>query len=65
MKILLVAPQSDDTVLGMIGNHCRKALENLGYEIETFDFRQSQYLRGSMGFFLKKKSLYYCGNNDM
>lgn len=54
MKILLVAPQSKDTVLGTIGGHCKKALINLGYEIETFDFRQSQYLRNPIGSFFKK-----------
>ncbi len=54
MKVLLVAPQSHDTVLGMIGNHCRKALENIGYEIETFDFRQSRYFKSSFGSLLKK-----------
>ncbi len=54
MKVLLVAPQSHDTVLGMIGNHCRKALENLGYDLEIFDFRQSQYFKSSFGSLLKK-----------
>jgi len=54
MKILLVAPQSKDTILGVIGGYCRKALVNLGYNIEVFDFRRSQYLGGSMGSLLKK-----------
>jgi len=54
MKILLVAPQSRDTVLGVIGNFCKKALINLGYEIDVFDFRTSQYFKSSMGAYLKK-----------
>ncbi|MDI6641958.1 MAG: hypothetical protein QME68_06590 [Elusimicrobiota bacterium] len=54
MKVLLVAPQSSDTVLGMIGIHCKNALKNLGYETEVFDFRQSQFLKSSLGRVLKK-----------
>lgn len=54
MKILLVAPQSKDTVLGVIGNYCRKALISLGYNIEVFDFRESRYFKTLIGRFLKK-----------
>jgi len=54
MKILLVAPQSRDTVLGTIGGHCKEALINLGYNVETFDFRQSQYLKSPIGSLFKK-----------
>ncbi|MBM3252503.1 MAG: hypothetical protein FJZ11_06995, partial [Candidatus Omnitrophica bacterium] len=54
MKILLVAPQSKDTVLGVIGNFCKSALVNLGYSIDIFDFRESQYLKSSLGAFFKK-----------
>ncbi len=54
MKILLVAPQSKDTALGTIGGYCKKGLENLGYDLEVFDFRQSQYLKSPIGAFFKK-----------
>ena len=54
MKILLVAPQSRDTTLGAIGNCCRKALVKIGVDLEVFDFRQSQYLKNSIGSFFKK-----------
>ena len=54
MKILLVASQSKDTVLGTIGGYCKKTLENLGYDLEVFDFRQSQYLRSPVGSFFEK-----------
>ena len=54
MRILLVAPQSPDTILGAIGGYCKNALKNLGYETEVFDFRQSQYLNSSAGDFVKK-----------
>ncbi|MBL7196671.1 MAG: glycosyltransferase [Candidatus Omnitrophica bacterium] len=54
MKILLVTPQSKDTALGAVGNYCKKALINLGYEIDVFDFRASQYFKSSMGAYLKK-----------
>ena len=54
MKILLVAPQSRDTVLGVIGNFCKEALINLAYDIDIFDFRESQYLKSSIGTYLKK-----------
>lgn len=54
MKVLLVAPQSGETVLGTIGGYCKKALEKLGYDLEIFDFRQSQYLKSSFGSSLKK-----------
>jgi len=54
MKILLVAPQSKDTILGVIGCYCKRALINLGYNVETFDFRQSQYLKSPLGSLLKK-----------
>ncbi len=54
MKILLVAPQSKDTILGTIGCYCKKALINLGYNLEIFDFRKSQYLKSPLGSFLKK-----------
>lgn len=54
MKILLAAPQSQDTPLGAIGGHCKKALENLGYDLQVFDFRQSQYLKSPAASFLKK-----------
>jgi len=54
MKILLVAPQSPDTTLGTIGGYCKKTLENLGYDLEVFDFRQSQYSRSPIGSFLRK-----------
>jgi spore maturation protein CgeB len=48
-KILLVAPQSNDTVLGVIGRYCADSLKGLGFEIEIFDFRKSQYLKGKVG----------------
>jgi spore maturation protein CgeB len=54
MKILLVAPQSRDTILGAIGNYCGKAFKNLGYQIEVFDFRRSQYFRSPIGSIFKK-----------
>jgi spore maturation protein CgeB len=54
MKVLLVAPQSKDTILGTIGCYCKDTLIDLGYEVETFDFRQSQYLKGSVASFVKK-----------
>ncbi|MDO9565590.1 MAG: glycosyltransferase [Candidatus Desulfaltia sp.] len=54
MKILLVAPQSKDTILGTIGCYCKKALITLGYNIEIFDFRRSRYLKSPLGSFLKK-----------
>lgn len=54
MKILLVAPQSKDTILGTIGCYCKKALINLGYNVETFDFRQSQYLKSPLGSLFRK-----------
>lgn len=54
MKILLVAPQAKDTVLGTIGNYCKNALMRLGYETEVFDFRESQYLKSPLGTYLKK-----------
>jgi spore maturation protein CgeB len=60
MKILLVAPQSKDTVLGVIGNFCKSALINLGYPIDVFDFRESRHLKSPAGTFFKKaiKKLY-------
>lgn len=54
IKILLAAPQSEDTILGTIGRHCKSGLLNLGYETEVFDFRQSQYLKSPAGSFTKK-----------
>lgn len=54
MKVLLVAPQSMDTTLGTFGCYCRNALVNLGYNIEVFDFRKSQYLKSPAGSFFKK-----------
>jgi len=54
MKILLVAPQSRDTILGAIGSYCGNALKNLGYDTEVFDFRRSPYLRSPIGSLLKK-----------
>jgi spore maturation protein CgeB len=61
MKVLLVAPQSRDTILGAIGNYCSKALKNLGYQVKIFDFRRSQYFRSPMGSIFKKwiKKVYY------
>jgi spore maturation protein CgeB len=54
MRILLVAPQSSDTILGAIGGYCKKALKDIGYETEVFDFRKSQYLRSFAGHFVRK-----------
>ena len=54
MKILLVAPQSKDTILGAIGNYCGEALKKLGYDTEVFDFRRSQYFQSPAGSLLKK-----------
>lgn len=54
MKILLVAPQSKDTILGTIGCYCKNALINLGYNVSVFDFRQSHYLKRGAGSVLKK-----------
>jgi len=54
MRILLVAPQSPDTILGSIGGYCKNALESLSHELEVFDFRQSQFLNGSAGLLTKK-----------
>ena len=53
MKILLVAPQSPDTILGTIGGYCQNALISLGHDVDVFDFRESQYLTSSSGRFLK------------
>ena len=39
MKVLLATPQ-DRTVLGTVGDYCRKALESLGHEVCVFDFRR-------------------------
>lgn len=54
MKILLVAPQSLDTVVGRMGSYCKRALENQGLDFAVFDFRESQYLRSPVGSFFKK-----------
>ena len=54
MRILLVAPQSPDTILGTIGRYCKNELKNLGHDLEVFDFRQSRYLKSSAGTFIKK-----------
>lgn len=53
-KVLLAAPQSRDTILGIIGCYCRDALINLGYNVKVFDFRQSQYLKKGIGPVLRK-----------
>lgn len=54
MRVLLVAPQSSDTILGVIGSYCSEALVNLGYDIKVFDFRRSQHLVSPAGSLLKK-----------
>lgn len=54
MKILLVASQMPDTIMGSIGIYCRNALKKLGYELQVFDYRQSQYLKSSAGRILRK-----------
>ena len=54
MKVLLVAPQSSDTVLGRIGGYCKDALISLNYDVKVFDFRKSQYARGHIGSILRK-----------
>jgi len=54
MRILLVAPQSRDTILGTIGTYCQQALRNLGLEPEVFDFRKGQHLQSQAGTFFKK-----------
>ncbi|MDP2939662.1 MAG: glycosyltransferase [Candidatus Omnitrophota bacterium] len=54
MKILLVAPFSKDTVLGVIGNYCKNALINLGFNPQVFDFRESKCFRNTLGGFFKK-----------
>lgn len=54
MKTLLVAPQLPDTTLGAVGSYCKGALEKLGYDLEVFDFRESQYLKSPLGAVLKK-----------
>lgn len=53
MKILLVAPQSEDTILGTIGVYCNDVLLNLGHGVKVFDFRQSQYLKSNLGASVK------------
>ncbi len=62
MKVLLAAPQSNDTILGTIGNHCVLALSRLGHSVTAFDFRQSQYLQSSAGSVVKKIAKKVLGN---
>lgn len=54
MKVLLVATQLPDTIMGSIGIYCKNALKKLGYEFKVFDYRRTQYLRSSTGEILKK-----------
>jgi spore maturation protein CgeB len=54
MKILLVAPTGQE-VLGVITGYCKTALLNAGHEVNIFDFRESQYLKGDILSYLKPK----------
>ena len=54
MKILLVAAQSPDTVLGRIGIYCKKALGSLGHDFEVFDFRKTRLLRDDVSRLIRK-----------
>jgi spore maturation protein CgeB len=54
MKILLVAPTGQE-VLGVITGYCKTALLNAGHEVNIFDFRKSQYLKGDVLSYLKPK----------
>lgn len=54
MKILFVGPQSRDTAVGRIGVYCTRALKNLGYDFDIFDFRESRFLRIPGGSFFRK-----------
>lgn len=54
MRVLLVAPLSKDTALGVVGNHCRKALINIGVDLEVFDFRASQCFNNPVGSLFKR-----------
>ena len=49
MKILFAAPQSKDTILGIIGSYCEEAFRGLGHDIQVFDFRRSRYLDSGLG----------------
>lgn len=47
MKVLLAAP-TDKITLGVIGQYCKKALLDMGHEVEVFDFRKRPYGQGRL-----------------
>ena len=54
MKILLTAPQGEDS-LGVISGYCERAMRDLKYEVKIFDFRQSPYLKSTAATSIKSK----------
>jgi spore maturation protein CgeB len=47
LKVLLAAP-TDKITLGVIGQYCKKALLDMGHEVEVFDFRKRPYGQGRL-----------------
>ena len=54
MKVLLAAP-TEKIALGMAGRYCKKTLEELGHQVEVFDFRKKPYPQSR--FLLNVKSM--------